>query len=189
MRTRHATDIPNDRVLDNVCSSCYRRYLRYRVRQGNLTFLSWHLMVSKLVYWSQFLFLLLILYVVMHKSVCHFMCITAGSFCHENYAVQMLPIPSYASLQPLLEVVHWAPYHVGGTAAISCSIATFSSRTVRAFLSAAILHGLLGHRTWVCAVVSFGVTSKRKYSSVDHLDGIIFKIKWAGSYTHEMAYK
>jgi hypothetical protein len=64
----------------------------YRVRQGNL-------MDSKLVQWSQFLFLLLILFVIIHNNVCHFMCITASSFCLENYAIQILTISLYAFLQ------------------------------------------------------------------------------------------
>jgi hypothetical protein len=27
-------------------------------------------------------------FVIIYKNVCHFMCITAGSFCLENYAMQ-----------------------------------------------------------------------------------------------------
>jgi hypothetical protein len=42
------------------------------------------------------------------------MCITASSLCLENEAVQMLTISLYSSLQPRLEVVHRASYHVGG---------------------------------------------------------------------------
>jgi hypothetical protein len=78
----------------------------YRVRQGNMTFLSWHLMVSKLVYWGQFLFLLLNFFVIIHNNVCHFMCITASSFCLENYPIQMLTISTYAFLQSRREVVY-----------------------------------------------------------------------------------
>jgi hypothetical protein len=47
-------------------------------------------MVSKLVYWIQFLFLLLILFVIILNNVCHFMCISASSFFIENYAIQMV---------------------------------------------------------------------------------------------------
>jgi hypothetical protein len=71
-------------------------------------------MDSKLVYWSQFLFLLLSLFVIIHNNLCHFMCITVSSFGLENYAVQKLTISSYPFLQPRLEVVHWVSYHVGG---------------------------------------------------------------------------
>jgi hypothetical protein len=35
-------------------------------------------------------------------------------------------------------------------------------------LSAVNFHGLLGHLTWAYAIISFGVTSKQKYSSIDH---------------------
>jgi hypothetical protein len=63
------------------CSTYYT--FTYRVGQG-------YLMDSKLVHWSQFLFLLLSLFVMIHNNVCHFMCITVSSFCLENYAIQML---------------------------------------------------------------------------------------------------
>jgi hypothetical protein len=68
--------------------------------------------VSKLVYWSQFLFLLVILLVIIRNCM-PFYVYNFQPFCLENYAIQMLTISSYAFSQPGVEVVHWASYHVG----------------------------------------------------------------------------